>query len=342
MHNQDSEPSRFIAYHGDAIDVYGEWDRPDLIVSDGAYGVRGFDGDPPDPHRLPDWYAPHVRAWSERARSSSSLWFWNTEVGWASVHPLLESEGWDYVQTVVWDKGLSHVAGNVNGNTIRQFPVVTEVSVLYRRRIELPDADGNLVPVREWLRSEWERSGLPLYRANEACGVRNAASRKYLARDWRWYWPPGSMVERMASFASEHGRETDRPYFSIDGSDPVTADGWDALRPVWNHRNGLTNVWSRPPLHGSERMRESGPRSRAKSVHLNQKPLDLIRRQVEAVTSIGGVVWEPFGGLATASVAAVQSGRFPYMAETDERFFETAVARLEDAARGLAGQCPTS
>ena len=39
-----------------------------------------------------------------------------------------------YVQSIVWDKGVAHIAGNVNSNTIRQFPVVvTEVCVFYRR-----------------------------------------------------------------------------------------------------------------------------------------------------------------------------------------------------------------
>jgi hypothetical protein len=59
------------------------------------------------------------------------LWFWNTELGWASVHPVLTAHGWDYVQLMFWNKGRGHVAGNVNGQTIRRFPVVTEVCAFY-------------------------------------------------------------------------------------------------------------------------------------------------------------------------------------------------------------------
>jgi site-specific DNA-methyltransferase (adenine-specific) len=83
------------------------------------------------------------------------------------VHPLLAEQGWEYVQTIVWDKGISHVAGNVNGDTIRQFPVVTEVCAFYRRRLELPTEDG-VLPARHWLRHEWKRAGLALNKANEA------------------------------------------------------------------------------------------------------------------------------------------------------------------------------
>lgn len=41
----DAEPT---LYHGNVMDVYTRWSEPDLIVSDGAYGVRGFRGDTTD------------------------------------------------------------------------------------------------------------------------------------------------------------------------------------------------------------------------------------------------------------------------------------------------------
>jgi hypothetical protein len=29
---------------------------------------------------------------------------WNTEVGWANVHPVITEFGWEYVQTLTWEK----------------------------------------------------------------------------------------------------------------------------------------------------------------------------------------------------------------------------------------------
>ena len=129
-------------YHGNVSAVYASWPMPDLIVSDGAYGIRGFRGDTACASDLLEWYHPHCLSWAKAAKPSSSLWFWNTEVGWATVHPLLLATGWEYVQLTIWDKGLAHIAGNVNGQTIRQFPVVTEVAALYRRKIYLKTGDG--------------------------------------------------------------------------------------------------------------------------------------------------------------------------------------------------------
>lgn len=171
--------------------------------------------------------------------------------------------------------------------------------------------------------------------------MRNAATRKYLTQDHLWYFPPGEMFERLATYANEHGAAAGWPYFSLDGRTVPTAKEWDALRYHWNHQHGVTNVWRRGPLHDSERLkgtlRRSAPRvyrpSRHGTAHLNQKPLELMERIVVAVTEPGDIVWEPFGGLASASVAAVALGRRAYVAEIDREFAVLALERLQIAER---------
>ena len=43
--NQKSQERRFHFYHGNVSDKYKEWPSPDVIIYDGAYGIRGFRGD---------------------------------------------------------------------------------------------------------------------------------------------------------------------------------------------------------------------------------------------------------------------------------------------------------
>ncbi len=335
-----SQPG-YLLHRGDALDAYRSWPAPAAIISDGAYGIRGFHGDPAGAGQLPGWYREHVEAWSRLSGPATTLWFWNTEIGWATVHPVLEANGWEYIQAITWDKGIAHIAGNVNGKTIRRFPVVSEICALYQRRLEVSGAGGRM-PVQRWLRHEWQRSGLPLARANEACGVRNAATRKYLTQDWLWYWPPGEMIERLAAYANAQGVQSGWPYYSLDGRSPVTAKQWDALRHSWRHAHGITNVWRLAPLHGVERikgtLRRAAPRvynpGSLSAAHLNQKPLELMRRILTVATEEGQVIWEPFGGLASASVAAIETGRFPCVAEIDRDFAEIAAQRLDDAVAG--------
>ncbi len=314
----------FTLFEGNALDAYPSWDTPTTIISDGAYGVKGFPGDPGSVRGLVDWYRPHIAAWSEASTSATTLWFWGTELSWATVHPELDYQGWDYVQTITWDKGTGHVAGKVNSTTIRQFPVVTEVCALYQRRF----GRGTL-SAQDWIRAEWERSGLPFRLANTACGVKDAATRKYLTKDDLWYFPPGDMMERLAAYCNIHGDPSGVPYFSVtedekDEMRSVSAAEWDSMRYLWNHVHGLTNVWQRPPLRGAERIGAG-----TKAAHLNQKPLEFMERIIGAVTEPGDVVWEPFGGLCSASVAAVKMGRKPYAAEMNPDFAMIAKKRLE-------------
>ncbi|MER5458996.1 DNA methyltransferase [Micromonospora sp. NPDC002389] len=343
-----TEPGRYELNTGDVLSTYEQWPTPSTIVSDGAYGVGGFPGDPRTPAPLADWYRPHIEAWSRKASMATTLWFWNTEVGWAHVHPVLIESGWKYEFVNVWNKGIGHVAGNVNGKTIRRFPVVTEVCVFYTREPRFPLTPGgdDLVHAKEWLVAEWKRSGLPRRRANEACGVKDAATRKYFDQGWLWYWPPAEIMEKLVAYANEYGRPEGRPYYSLNGVDPVTAKEWSQLRSVWNHEHGVTNVWDLPALRGAERfkgsMKRAAPRvykpTKLASSHLNQKPLAFMKRIINACTSPEDVIWEPFGGLCSATVAAVELGRHGYAAEIDPHFAELAAERLEATARLTNGE----
>ncbi|XXY53912.1 DNA methyltransferase [Sorangium sp. So ce269] len=307
---------------GDSLDHYASWPRPTVIVSDGAYGVSGFPGDPPTHEGLDAWYAPHVAAWSERALPSATLWFWGTEIGWATVHPLLVQHGWDYRSCHVWDKGIAHVAGNANTRTLRKFPVVSEVCVQYVRKVLL-ETGGARLPLKAWLRHEWERSGLPLRHTNDACGVKNAATRKYFTRCHLWYYPPASAFEQIVAFANTHGRPEGRPYFSIDGKRPLTGREWSSLRAKFHCEIGVTNVWHEPAVRGPERFKEA-----TRSVHGNQKPLKLLDRIIRASSDPGDVVWEPFGGLCSVAVAAFAAGRRCYSAEIAPAYHAVASSRL--------------
>ncbi len=310
-------------YLGDALDLYSVWPSPITIVSDGPYGLASFPGDPPTPDSLASWYRPHIEKWSQHATPQTTLWFWNSELGWAKVHHLFEEFGWEYRTCHIWDKGIAHVAGNTNGTTLRKFPVTTEVCVQYVKQAFFK-FQGSLLPMKEWLRAEWERTGIPLYEANRACGVRNAATRKYLTKDHLWYYPPPEAFQAIAEYANKHGRPEGTPYFSQDGEQAIAAEEWAAMRAKFHFENGITNVWQEPAVRGSERFK-----NRLRCLHMNQKPLRLIELCVRASSDPGDVVWEPFGGLCTTAVACTRLRRHCHSAEIHPPYFRTAKRRLE-------------
>jgi site-specific DNA-methyltransferase (adenine-specific) len=93
--------NEFSLFEGDALDAYDTWAAPMCIISDGPYGLGKYPGEAVSPMGLADWYAPHAAAWARHALPSTTLWFWNSEIGWANAHPALEKNGWQYEETVI-------------------------------------------------------------------------------------------------------------------------------------------------------------------------------------------------------------------------------------------------
>lgn len=120
-----------------------------MACSDGPYGLAKYPGDPDGVESLTEWYAPHIAEWTKTANPDTTLWFWCSELAWAGVHQVLKLHGWKYKAAHIWDKGVGHVAGNCNGDTIRGFPVVTEVCVQYVRDAQLYDYDGRSCSMKE-------------------------------------------------------------------------------------------------------------------------------------------------------------------------------------------------
>ncbi len=311
-------------YNADVLSLYDKWEAPIVIISDGPYGISGFDGDTKDPKELKEWYRPHILKWTEKSTPLTTLWFWNTEIGWANIHPLIENFGWKYVNCHIWNKGKAHIAGNANSKTLRKFPVVTELCAQYVKEAYF-NVGENVLSMKDWLRYEWQRSCLPLSKANEACEVKNAATRKYLTKCHLWYFPPSEAFDKLVKYANTYGDKNGKPYFSIDGRKSLTGTDWEKFRSKFYCEYGVTNVWDVPPLNGNERIK-----IKSKSVHLNQKPLEIMRLLIKASSDIGDVIWEPFGGLFSASLTAAELKRKIYASEIKKEFYEIGLRRFDD------------
>jgi len=314
---------------GNALNHYPRWDTPTIIISDGPYGVSGFKGDLHAPNNLGSWYEQHIREWSLKSTPCTTLWFWNTEVGWATVHPVLEKYGWEYRCCNIWNKGSSHIAGNVNTKTIRSLPVVTEVCVQYTKRPEF-FVNNEVLSMQEWLISEWKRTKLPFRLTNEACNVKNAASRKYFTKDHLWYMPPADAFEMIVKYANTHGDPSGIPFFSVDGRRSMNKHEWELQRSKFYCPFGVTNVWSVSQLRDEERIKDDN-----RAVHNNQKPLSLTERIITMSSDYGDVVWDPFGGLATGAVASINTGRSCFSAEIDSDIYDIGAKRIASQIKNL-------
>ena len=81
--------------------------------------------------------------------------------------------------------------------------------------------------------------------------------------------------------------------------------------------------------------RRCGPRGRGDEPHHSRcLRVRLVERCIRASSEPGDVVWEPFGGLCTAALAAHRAGRVCYSAEIDGRYHAIAQDRLRREAEG--------
>lgn len=309
---------------GDFLELYHSWPSPIVIISDGAYGIDGFDGDAKSCDQLREWYEPHIKAWTERASYQTTLWFWGTELSWATVHPLLVEYQWRYKACNIWNKGIAHIAGNVNTKTITHLPVVTEVCVQYIREPVFV-RNNSVMSMQDWLRQEWKRTGLPFSKANEACGVKNAASRKYFSADHQWYFPPAETMSKIREYANLYGDPAGKPYFSLPDelNDISFQTAWNRLQAKFHCPVGITNVWDEPALRGKERIKMNG-----KAFHSNQKPIKLIERIIALSSDRGDVVWDAFSGVATGAIASINLRRNYYGAEINPEIYKIGAERI--------------
>ena len=354
------------AHHGDGLAIYPTLpaDAYTLIVSDGAYGIGGFPGDPKSPRGLADWYRPHLEAWDRLAAPSSSLYFWCTPEGCARMLPVVEEYGWRFYSSVRWHKGMAALAGRLDSEAIRGWPVSSEdcyffvreavdISALaaqgvapghdglaHKSLIEAAGADERNT-VRTFLRAEWmERAGLTIGDATDRA-YRSSASH-YFTRS-QWAFPTWAGFSALAAYAREHGPPTERPYLVTEAvwarrgglresyealreeyealreEYEALREEYEALRYPFTLPQGVTDVWSAPPVSAKRR-------------HSCAKRPEHIERIVKASSRPGDRVLEPFGGGAPVLRACRKLGRACDSIERVEEWHRWALASLGDVA----------
>jgi len=294
------------AHHGDGIAIYPRLpaDAFTLIVSDGAYGIGGFPGDPKSAKALPDWYAPHLEAWDRLAAPSSSLYFWCTPEGCARMLPHVEAGGWRLGAQLRWDKGPALLtAYHAVPETFRIWRSVSEDCYVFTRE------DWDPAGCSERLRAE----GCHPTDLDRVLGVSCVASRMYLGSD-RQAYPPTDADLKVLRLA----------FPTVPDFEPPT------VRYPFTLPQGVTDVWSAPPVVRPGR-------------HGCAKRDEHIERIVKASSRPGDRVLEPFGGGAPVLRACRKLGRACDSIERDERWHRAALASLGDVAalpdpKALKGQ----
>jgi DNA modification methylase len=109
---------------------------------------------------------------------------------------------------------------------------------------------------------------------------------------------------------------------------------WDKGH-VWNfgRQSEMHNFIEAPICAGRERLK--APK------HPTQKPLAVLRRLINFATRPGDVVFDPFMGVGSTGVAAIELGRKFVGVEIDETYFDAAARRIAETVTPLRLDEPT-
>lgn len=95
-----------VCYNAKAEDVYPLIDRGSIsmVWSDGPYAMGKGDWDKMKPSELPDFYEPHIMAWSELCAPSATIYHWGTAEGEGYVRDVYRRHGWAFHALLIWHK----------------------------------------------------------------------------------------------------------------------------------------------------------------------------------------------------------------------------------------------
>lgn len=80
-------------------------------------------------------------------------------------------------------------------------------------------------------------------------------------------------------------------------------------------------------------LRSLRPHSGRAKYHPTEKPIDILTQMIESSTNIGDVVLDPFMGSGSTIVASIMSRRKAIGIEIEEKYFDIACRRAEEAQR---------
>ena len=135
-----------------------------------------------------------------------------------------------------------------------------------------------LVACRTGCGAEWRRTGLPFRLANEACGVLNAATRKYLTADHLWYYPPAEAFVKLADYAnrSRHAGGASLLQPRRQGADPGGRVGKNASEVPLRRGDYERLARAAGRRAGTHPGHRNGMKYKFRSLHGSQKPLRFI------------------------------------------------------------------
>jgi site-specific DNA-methyltransferase (adenine-specific) len=319
-------------YLGDCMDILPTLPKVDAVITDPPYGkVKGdFDdewtnrrGMLPDAERWIDAIVPTMKP-------NATLWWF----AWPSLAGRIEdriARRLNVLSHIVWTKPTPK-GQKCRKEALRAPMPVTERILMAEHygtdnmalgetgyAAKCDELRGFLFePLRAYLADEWQRAGLTNKDADKATGSQ-------MAGHWftrvQWTLPTQEKYEQLRARANANGGEyLRREYEYLRREYEDLRREYEDLRRFFDCRSGdqFSDVWSfaAPTFnHG----------------HPTEKPVGLMSYIVRLSVRENRTILDPFMGSGTTGVAAIQLGRKFIGIEREQKYFDIACQRIEQA-----------
>lgn len=216
----------------------------------------------------------------------------------ALLVPYFDDLGLDLRQQILVDKGMRAVSGRAT-KKYRLFPNTTE-SILFITK-------DNKKFVKPFLKERQQALGLKAKEINELLGVKSNGGGMwsiYTGKNVCEQFPTKELWTKL-----EKVLDFKLPYESV--------------AQTFNPQMGVTDIWRDIDFYKEKR------------VHSTQKPLKLIQRLILASSNEGDLVLDPFAGSGSTVLASIQLKRDYITFETDEKYYQEVLKRIEDVKNPL-------
>ena len=212
----------------------------------------------------------------------------------ANLNIIIESNGMEFVQEIIIDKGIKSVAGRTNPN-IKMLPPVSENIIVYRK-----DAKPFVKKILKGKQKEYKKTGKEM---NEILGCKSNGGGN---------WTKYCGNTEFPLFPTKEHWNTLNDYFELNID-------YDSIKITYNPIAGITNVWNNINFYIKNRK------------HPSQKPLELSKRCVNIFSDKNDLVYIPFAGSGSEIEACIINNRNYIASEINSNYIDDIIIpRIND------------
>ena len=222
---------------------------------------------------------------------------------------LIFDDALNFRQNITLSKGLKSIAGRTS-DKLRMFPTASEYLVFYINQ----EVDLVLLHQRDYLLSEWKRSGLKIAEIKKMFGFTGN-------QPYNWFAPNNKGFATWQLPKQEHYEVLQQTGYWKKPYDELKNE-FDDSRFTFNLPTGQTDVWDFTP-------------DKVRYGHPTQKPQDICQRIIKASSNEGDNVLIPFAGSGSECVACDTLNRKYIAFENDNHNWAIAQKRVEENKKEL-------